>query len=64
LYPREIEREPLPGKGHNNKNSTFAMAGRSQFSEDMARRKEKEGNNPLDTKKNWEFKEENKYVED
>ena len=36
--------------------STFAMAGRAQLSDDIAKRKEKKHRNPLDTRQKWESK--------
>lgn len=48
LYQREVEREqPAPRGSNQARNNTFALAGRAQFTEDIAKRKAKETKNPL-----------------
>jgi hypothetical protein len=46
--------------GQNRGGSTFAMAGRAQLSEEMVKRKQKERTNPLEVKRQWESRNEEK----
>lgn len=73
LYQREMEREPVVPNRGQTRNNTFAMAGKAQFSEDIARKKQKESRNPLETKegknplegrKKWDFQQEDRQMQD
>ncbi len=52
----EMQDEPVPRGGTNQQRAnTFSMAGRTQFTEDISKRKPKESN-PLEMRKKWENK--------